>query len=106
MYLSDKYTSVLLVVVPQYYQRYTSVLLVVYLSIIHCNDEVERSISSVDYLVVLVLHEGTLMVVERGEARSAHKLIYARDVCSNYLSIQSQVIHPKVCMHVVSSRRN
>ena len=83
-------------------------LLVVYLSIIHCNDEVERSISSVDYLVVLVLHKGTLMVVERGEARSAHKLIYARNVfhagCSNYLSIQSQVMHPKVCM--VSSRRN
>ena len=39
-----------------------------YLRVIHCNDEVQGSISPVDYLVVLVLHEGTLMMVERGEA--------------------------------------
>jgi len=35
--------------------------LLTYLCIIHCNDEIERGIPPVHYLIVPVLHEGTLL---------------------------------------------
>ena len=65
-----------------------------YLCVVHCNDEVRGGISPVDYLVVLVLHEGTLMMVDRGEARSAQRVIDHAWYPPGGNILQSIALHP------------